>query len=128
MTNLENKSALIIEDEKSMRDALVNLFQIAKFKKVYEADDGRTGLANALQHHPDIIILDLMLPKMNGLDVMRQLRKDSWGKSVPIIILTVLEESDEINQSITENEPSYYLIKTNVTIDDVLVKVKEVLG
>lgn len=111
-----------------MREALVNRFTNEGFFRVYEAPDGEIGLKMALEKLPDIIVLDLLMPKMNGLEMLKKLRGDAWGKKAPVIILTALEEDDEINKVISKHEPSFYLVKTNVTPSDVVAKVAEVIG
>ena len=74
-----NKRILIVEDEKNIVDILS--FNLSKEGyETLEAYDGEAGLQLALEQNPDLILLDLMLPKMNGFDVCRSLRRDwSWG-------------------------------------------------
>ena len=83
------KTVLIVEDEKSIVDIL--RFNLEKDDYAVEtAYDGETGLRLAVEKNPDLVLLDLMLPKMNGFDVCRRLREK--GSNVPIIILTAREE------------------------------------
>ena len=83
------KKILIVEDEKNIVDILCFNLQRAGYDTI-EALDGEDGLAKALGENPDLILLDVMLPKMNGFDVCRQLR--AQGSSVPVVILTAREE------------------------------------
>ena len=84
-----NKRILIVEDEKNIVDILS--FNLGREGyETLEAYDGQSGLQLALEQDPDLVLLDLMLPKMNGFDVCRQLREA--GSSVPVIILTAREE------------------------------------
>ncbi len=129
---LNNKKMLVIEeveDEKSLRDVLHDKFSLEGFN-VLEAKDGEEGLATALREHPDIILLDIVLPKMDGLTMMKKLREaNEWGKNVPIILLTNLEANDDkIMKAITDNTPAYYLVKANYTIEDLVEKIKERLA
>ena len=88
----EKKTVLIVEDEKGIVDIL--RFNLEKEGyAVLTAYDGETGLALAQEKNPDIILLDVMLPKMNGFDVCRILREN--GSSVPVIILTAREEETD---------------------------------
>jgi diguanylate cyclase len=120
---------LIIEDEAAMRKILVDTFTSENFA-VFQAPDGETGLATALQEKPDIILLDIVLPRMDGLAVLNKLRSESpYGKNVPVILLTNLSpDSEAINQAITKDTPSYYLVKANWNIEDVVEKVRERLS
>lgn len=83
------KTVLIVEDEKNIVDILRFNLQREGYQ-TREAYDGEDGLAQALSDHPDLILLDVMLPKVNGFDVCRRLREK--GDNVPVIILTAREE------------------------------------
>lgn len=129
---VKDKKILVIEeveDEKSLRDVLHDKFKLEGFN-VLEAKDGEEGLAIALREHPDIILLDIVMPKMDGLTMMKKLREaNEWGKNVPIILLTNLGADDEkIMKSITDNTPAFYLVKANYTIEDLVEKIKERLS
>jgi DNA-binding response OmpR family regulator len=119
---------LIVEDDLPVLGALVDKLTREGFEAL-QAKDGEEGLSVANQEHPDLILLDIIMPKMDGLTMMKKLRAASdWGKSVPIIILTNLTADDEsINKGITEGEPSFYLIKTNWSMSDVVERVRESL-
>lgn len=118
---------LIVEDEYSQRKALSDSLNRKKYT-VIEACDGEQGLAVALQEHPDIILLDIRMPKMDGMAMMHALRKDVWGKKVPIIILTNYDTKDDQLAQIVIDEPSYYLLKADNSIKQILEKIHEILG
>lgn len=118
---------LIIEDDTSLLKAYKEKL-IREGFGVQGVTDGEAGLALALKEHPDLILLDILLPKMDGMEVMKELRSDQWGNKVPIIILTNLETDDERLRIITKGEPAYYLMKLNYTIAEVVSKIKEVLA
>lgn len=87
-----NKRILIVEDEKNIVDILS--FNLSKEGyETLEAYDGEAGLQLALEQNPDLILLDLMLPKMNGFDVCRSLRREN--RSTPVIMLTAREEETD---------------------------------
>jgi len=67
------------------------------------------------------------LPKMDGMTMIKQLRKDAWGKEVKIIILTNFDTTDEILKDVALVEPSHYFLKSNRGIDDIIINIKEVL-
>jgi DNA-binding response OmpR family regulator len=129
MEDIKNKKILlieIVEDEVSQRKALVDKFNREGFR-VLQARDGEEGLRIALTEKPDIILLDILMPEIDGMTMLKKLRhENTWGKNVPVILLTnISPDSEKINKGITEDEPAYYLMKANCTIDDVVDKVKE---
>ena len=123
------KKILIVEDEQSLRMSLQDTFSAEGFE-VFAASNGEEGLKLALEKSPDIILLDLLMPKMDGMTMLRKIRSENaWGKNVPVIILTNLTADDEKRmKDITELEPTYYLEKVNWHMKDVVEKVKERLG
>lgn len=112
-----------------MLKILVDTFQKENFI-TFEARDGESGFSKAIAEKPDIILLDILLPKVDGLAVLKKLRQENeYGKKVPVILLTNLSpDREEINKVIAENDPAYYLVKTNWNIEDVVDKVKERLS
>ncbi len=117
---------LLIEDNPTLLYTYQIKLVINGFE-VLTAADGEEGLSTALQERPDLILLDILLPKMDGFVLMQKLRENTWGKNVPIIILTNLDTNDKITQIIAENKPSGYLIKANTTPEEVVNHVREVL-
>jgi DNA-binding response OmpR family regulator len=114
---------LLVEDENAIRRALSIVFQREQFR-VLEAKNGEEGLELALAEHPDIIVLDLVMPKMDGLTMIRKIRKDSWGKDVPAIIYSNLSRNEKVNEA-RELGITDYLPKTDVGLRDVLERVRE---
>ena len=121
------KRVLIVEDELPMLRALADKFTLEGFS-VLEAKNGEDGLAIALEQHPDIILLDIFMPKMDGRVVLQKLREDEWGKKVPIIILTNLNPDDKTLQEIMKSGPSYYFIKSKWKLQELVAKVKKELS
>jgi CheY-like chemotaxis protein len=117
---------LVVEDEESQRKILHESLNQKGFS-VLEAKDGTEGLLIALREHPDIILLDVRMPKMDGMTMMHRLRKDPWGKNASIIILTNYDTNDDQLSQISIDHPSYYLIKSNTPLDMILEKIQEVL-
>lgn len=117
---------LIVEDEIPLRKALVDTLLNEGFE-VLEARDGGEGLETALSDKPDLILLDLLMPRMSGIQVMEKLRADVWGKKVPIVILTNRIPDDQIMADVTKYEPAYYLVKATLNLDEVVLKVKATL-
>ncbi len=120
------KKILIVEDEGPMRRAVRDKFAREGFK-VYEAKNGEEGLHVAFAEHPDIILLDVMMPIMDGLEMLHEVRKDIWGKTVPVVLLTNLSDTDKVASAL-EDGASGFLVKSDWKIEDVVKKVEEVLG
>lgn len=123
---MENKKIILItEDEKSIKNALQAKL-ISEGFQTLEAKNGEEGLEIALREHPDLILLDILMPKMDGMTMLKKLRSDIWGKTVPVIILTNLSSADEErNKEITELEPTYYFVKTEKSLEEIVEKIKE---
>lgn len=122
-----NKTILIVEDEESQRKILSE-YLTSKGFSVLEALDGVEGLEIGLREHPDVILLDVRMPKMDGMTMMHKLRNDPWGKTASIIILSNYDTSDTNLFQIILDEPSFYLIKSNSSLDLVFEKVQEILS
>jgi len=117
---------LIVEDEEAQRKPLRDKFA-QKGYFTLEARDGVEGLEAALREHPDIILLDVRMPKMDGMTMLHKLREDAWGKKASVIILTNYDTSDTQLLQITTDLPSYYLIKANSSLEEILEKIEEEL-
>ncbi|OGD38456.1 hypothetical protein A3J02_02290 [Candidatus Azambacteria bacterium RIFCSPLOWO2_02_FULL_46_11] len=123
----QGKTILIVEDDRALSLTLKDNFEKEGFGIIL-AKDGVEGLKFALEQKPDLILLDIVMPNMDGMTMMRKLRDDVRGKKVPIILLTNLEADDAIMKGVIRDEPSYYLVKANWKMEDVIEKVKERLG
>jgi DNA-binding response OmpR family regulator len=120
------KKVLVIEDEEPVRRVLVNALQDLKCD-VLQAKDGQEGLDTALSEHPNLIILDLIMPKLAGQQVCEKLRGDEWGKKAHIIILTNLDSKTE-KEGLKNLNIDDYLVKSNIKIDELVNTVKEKLS
>ena len=87
------ETVLIIEDDAALSRGLKDNFSFAGYH-VLLADDGESGLAAAVDGHPDLIILDLMLPKMNGYEICRRLRRENI--EIPVLMLTAKSEESDL--------------------------------
>lgn len=124
---MDKKKILIVEDEESMLDAISNYLANQEFATLM-AKDGEEGLEIALKEHPDLILLDILMPKMDGMIMLQKLREDEWGKTAPVIILTnVSPNANSVINSVLQNEPAYYLVKSDVKLEGIVDKIKEVL-
>lgn len=117
------KIVLIVEDEAELAEILNAQLAEAGFE-VFVARDGEEGLKMAEKKHPDLILLDIIMPKMDGMTMLEHLRKDSWGKSAKVILLTNLSDNEKVAEAIKQH--SYdYLVKADWNINDVVKLVKE---
>lgn len=119
---------LIVEDDEPMLTALKDNLSAAGFEHLLEARDGEEGLRVALKEKPDLILLDILMPKMDGMTMLDKLCKDGTCKDTKVVLLTNLEADESIMKGIIAHEPSFYLVKASFSIDDVIQKVKVVLG
>lgn len=124
---MDKKKILVVEDEESMLNALSDSLNNQEFT-IITAKNGEEGLESALKERPDLILLDIFMPKMDGLVMLQKLRLDVWGRKVPVIILTNLNpNSNSVINSVLKNEPAYYLVKADVKLEGIVDKIKEVL-
>jgi len=119
------KKILIVEDEPALLRVLSDKFTNEGFS-VLEAKNGLTGLKVALEEKPEVILLDILMPELDGMEMMRRLREsNTYGKTVPIVILTNLDADEKITWAVAKDEPAYYLIKSNVDMDEIVGKVNQ---
>ncbi|MEI7539606.1 MAG: response regulator [Candidatus Saccharibacteria bacterium] len=115
----------IIEDDSVISQMYRMKFEAAGFD-VQMADNGKRGVELVEAFSPDIILLDLQMPEMNGTEALEIIRKNGWGKSVPVIILTNLGEEESPKELKALNIHSY-IVKANLTPNQVLEQVKKAL-
>ncbi|OHA17303.1 MAG: hypothetical protein A3C79_03225 [Candidatus Taylorbacteria bacterium RIFCSPHIGHO2_02_FULL_45_28] len=120
------KTVLIVEDEKSLREAIVDILHLHNYRTL-EAKNGKEGVEIALREHPDMILLDLIMPEMDGMAVLKKIREDTWGAHVFVIILTNVSATNEqlVNDMVT-HKPLNYLIKSDWKLHDVVEKMEQI--
>ena len=122
------KKIVIVEDELPMQKALYETFTRNGFNALC-ASDGKSGLSLILENKPDMIILDLLMPIMDGKAVLKELRADAWGKNAPVLILTNLSlDGTELVKTMVETSPEYYLIKSDWTLGEIVKKAQEIIS
>lgn len=120
------KTVLIVEDEQSMQRALKNKIEHAGYA-VSCANDGEEALVSLRASRPELVLLDLIMPKMDGISVLRQMKSDESLRSVPVVILTNLSSGDKVAEAMQLGIFDF-LVKANYSLDDVLKKVAERIG
>lgn len=119
------KKILIVEDEETLQRALVEFLTAENFT-VVSAVDGESGLALAKSEMPDLVLLDIILPKLDGYEVLEGLKKDAATRNIPVILLTNLESTEDIQRAFDKGATTY-LVKSDYRLEDVVKKIKETL-
>ena len=120
------KSVLIVEDAGAMQRALKNKLEGAGYE-VLLANDGAEALDQIKGTKPDLMLLDLIMPKLDGISVLREIKANEDLKEVPVIILTNLSSGDKVAEAMQLGTFDF-LVKANYSLDDVLGKVKDRIG
>ncbi|NTW26950.1 MAG: response regulator [Candidatus Moranbacteria bacterium] len=123
---MADKKLLIIEDDLVLQKALSE-YLIAEGFNVLSAGDGETGVQMALGELPDLILLDIVLPKKDGYTVLTEVRANEATKHVPIVLLTNLGSISDVEKAI-ELGATTYLVKADYKLEEVMMKVKEILN
>ncbi|MDF1498123.1 MAG: response regulator [Patescibacteria group bacterium] len=122
---IEEKKILIIEDDKFLLKAYEIKLRKESFN-VIVAMNGNEGLELAKKEVPSIIILDLMLPKMNGFDFLKIIKNEKELKNIPVIAISVLGQRTDQEKAINLGAEKY-LIKTDNTLEEIIVNIKKYL-
>ena len=120
------KKILFIEDEAALQKTFRKLLTGEGYEML-SALDGETGFNLAKSQQPDLILLDLILPKLTGFQVLKKIKETPETKEIPVIILTNLESMNDINKAL-EAGATTYLVKTTYNLDEIMEKIKKVLG
>ena len=126
MDNSKKYKILLVEDDESLSNVYVTRFEAEGFD-IRRAGNGEDALATAINYQPDIILLDIMMPKVDGFDVLDILKNTNKTKDLKIIMLSALSQEMDIDKA-TKLGADDYLIKSEVTIADVVEKIKKELN
>ena len=121
----KGKKILFIEDESALQITFGDMLSKQGYEMI-KAMDGKTGLDLAKEKTPDLILLDLILPKMDGFGVLKGLKEDEETKDIPVIILTNLENTGDVQRAL-ELGATNYLVKANYTLTEILEKIEKIL-
>ena len=116
------KTILVVEDDESLRNLLKKKF-VQEGYEVVEGENGIEGLKLFKDIGPDLLLMDVVMPKMDGITMLKEIRKLEGGKKIPVIVLTNLSDHDELSAAL-ENGVYDYLIKSNWKLTDVVERVK----
>lgn len=122
---MSTTTVLIVEDDADLRSAVKTALEAESFE-VIEATDGVEGYQAALAHHPDVILLDILMPNMNGHEALAKIRDDNWGKDARVIFLTSFSDAENVVHAV-ERGSDVYIVKNNTTLEEIVQKVKQTI-
>lgn len=120
-----SKSILVVDDDNLVRKTLAESLTAAGYT-VTEAVNGQDGLTKIQQLRPDLVVSDVRMPELDGLQMVQKLRAEEWGKQVPIIILSTDDNTASINQALSSGV-TVYLSKTTLSPDEITEQIKQAL-
>lgn len=119
------KKILIVDDDPDLLE-ITGERVVQGGYAVLKAKNGKEGLEVALAQHPDLILLDVMMPEMTGLEMLKVLRQDEWGKNAHVFMLTSMNRSQEMSEGMHYNVAKY-IIKSDMKYDELLADIKQYL-
>ena len=119
------KTILVVEDDKYLRDVLVEKLKKEGFD-VLEAVDGEAGLAMTAEKKPDLVVLDIILPLLNGFDYLEKKAKNNALEKIPVIILSNLGQREDVERGMKLGAKDY-VVKAHFTPNDLIEKVRALL-
>jgi two-component system alkaline phosphatase synthesis response regulator PhoP len=122
----EQKTILVIEDSAYLAESLADMLNLKGHLPIL-ANGGKDGVEKALENHPDLILLDIRLPDIDGYEVFRQIKNSNWGKSAKILILTASESIDNIARNI-DLPRDKILFKPEWSVSALLERIGEALA
>jgi len=122
----DTKKILLVEDDEFLLTMYSTKFELEGFE-VVTADDGEKGLVKAGDESPDIILLDIMLPNMDGFDVLRNLKASKETSTIPVILLTNLSQKQDVELGLSLGADDY-LVKAHFMPSEVVDKIRRLIG
>ncbi|MFA6159724.1 MAG: response regulator [Parcubacteria group bacterium] len=122
---MANKKILIIEDEETLQKALTQYLEEENFE-VFGAMDGEKGVEMVKKEKPDLVLLDIILPKKDGFKVLEEIKQNENTKNIPVILLTNLESIEDIQKAFDKGATTY-LVKSEYKLEDIVKKINETL-
>jgi len=124
--NKYNALIMVVEDDEAVRRALLTGLQKKGFQTCF-AVNGKEALEVVKEKNPDLILLDIIMPIMDGVTFLERFRKDEQNKNMPIIILTNLNDARQLDYALSKGAKDY-LIKSDWKLSDLVTKIKERLN
>ncbi len=124
---MNKKHLLIVEDEASLRNVLTDKLTREGFL-VDQAHDGAEGLKEIKKHMPDLILLDIIMPEMDGVSMLKKLREDKETENIPVIIISNLSEIEKITSVLQAKKGVIeHIIKSHWSMGEIVEKIKQTL-
>jgi DNA-binding response OmpR family regulator len=120
---MEKKKILVIEDSPYLAESLNDILDISGFEAIL-ALNGREGVSQAIEQQPDLILLDIRLPDIDGYEVYRRIRENDWGAKAKILVLTASESTENISKNIDLPKEDV-LFKPDWSVPDLIAKIRE---
>lgn len=117
---------LVIEDEDLIRSALMTILKEEDYEVIY-AKDGLEGLALAEKEQPSLIILDLLLPKLDGQTMLERVRENPWGRDIPVIVYTNVSDAMPVHDTLKSGATHYY-IKADTSSEELIKTIEKMLN
>jgi len=125
MTETSQKNILIIEDDEFFRE-LISKKLISNGFNVSEAVDGKKGIDKVKELKPDLVLLDLLLPDVDGFTVLSKMKEDAEISKIPVIVLSNLDSKEDV-EKVLKLGASDFLIKSRFDLDEIIIKIKSCL-
>lgn len=125
MPSSKQTHILIVEDDLFLAEIYQKKFEMEGFK-VSMANDGEKAVTDIKKKMPDLVLLDILLPKLDGFSVLEAIKSDNASKDIPVILLTNLGQQDDVQRGL-EKGAADYLIKTHFKPSEVVDKVRKLL-
>lgn len=123
---MQRRKILLIEDDEILSKVLTEELKDSDFE-VYQAFDGEEGLKLTETKKPDLILLDLLMPKMHGFDVLRELKKSPETSTIPVIIITMLGRGEDVKKGLDLGADDY-IVKSQHAVAEIIEKIKSFLA
>ena len=120
------KTVLLVEDDRFLRRAAEATLRQSGFT-VVAAADGEEALRQASASRPDIVLLDLIMPKLQGFEVLRRMKADPATSAIPVIVLSNLGQDSDVKQAMSLGATSYF-VKSNLSLQELVKQVRDTLG
>ncbi len=118
------KKILIVDDDLVLSSMVSEILAEEGFDVAVE-HEGESGLKRAEELHPDLVVLDVMMPKMGGIAMLEHIRATAWGVNIPAILLTNVNEPESVSAATEKGGPLSYLLKTDWSIEEIVNKIRE---
>src|SRR5690625_3518946 len=115
---------IVVDDQALVREGIRTLLQVAGIEVIAEAGDGRAALSAVVQHHPDVVLMDLRMPRFDGICALEQLREQ--GSIVPVLVLTTFDDDELVLQALRAGARGYLL--KDVTVEQLAHAVRTLAG